>query len=227
MNKFDEAVNSLKEGIKIYVDKAIENIKADKTYTAIVTGIYSSDDNTYNIKLNGQEYNNIKTKGGTYSINDTVNVKVPLGNFNNMYIESLENIQNQINDVSNISSNNTVSINSINNSLTDINQSITSTNNNLNVLNIDFNNKFNNSYFSSSDNVYTWANSASNGSIKFQVMGNIPSNSPSNNEGFYILLVDLGGSRRQIIFKSYLTTEVDTCGIFNGNLMMSWTKIIN
>jgi hypothetical protein len=87
MNKFDEAVNSLKEGIKIYVDKAIENIKADKTYTAIVTGIYSSDDNTYNIKLNGQEYNNIRTINNiTFNINDIIFVLIPMGNYNNMII---------------------------------------------------------------------------------------------------------------------------------------------
>lgn len=105
MNKCETAIESLKNGIKVYVDNEIENIKADKTYTAIIIGVYSADDNTYNIKLNGQEYDNIKSKGGIYSINDIANVKVPLGNFNNMYIESLENIQNQINEFIYLSSN--------------------------------------------------------------------------------------------------------------------------
>lgn len=92
MNKCETAIESLKNGIKVYVDNEIENIKADKTYIAVIVGIYSTDDNTYNINLNGTEYTNIPTSGGVCTVNETVQVRFPCGNSNNMYIDKAEGI---------------------------------------------------------------------------------------------------------------------------------------
>ena len=72
MNKYESAIKALSDGIQRYVDDAVENVKADKTYTALVTGIYSADDNTYNIKLNGVDYQNVPTLGGVCFMNESV-----------------------------------------------------------------------------------------------------------------------------------------------------------
>ena len=90
---------ALSDGIQRYVDDAVENVKADKTYTALVTGIYSADDNTYNIILNGVNYNDIPTMGGTCAINETVHVVFPCGNSNNMYINKGDTVAVYLSDL--------------------------------------------------------------------------------------------------------------------------------
>lgn len=84
MDKNKNAVEQLKEGISVYVDKKLDNIPFDRTFTALITKV--SSNNTYSVLLNGVEYNNIRTIGGSCYINETVKVVVPQNNYNNMYI---------------------------------------------------------------------------------------------------------------------------------------------
>ena len=102
MNKYESAIKALSDGIQRYVDNAVENVKADKTYTALVTGIYSADDNTYNIKLNGVDYQNVPTLGGVCFMNESVKVTYPYGNSNNMYINKYELINSGDSAVSSV-----------------------------------------------------------------------------------------------------------------------------
>ena len=102
MNKYESAIKALSDGIQRYVDNAVENVKADKTYTALVTGIYSADDNTYNIKLNGVDYQNVPTLGGVCFMNESVKVTYPYGNSNNMYINKYELINSGNSAVSSV-----------------------------------------------------------------------------------------------------------------------------
>lgn len=102
MNKYEAAVKALSDGIQRYVDDAVENVKADKTYTALVTGIYSADDNTYNIKLNGVDYQNVPTLGGVCFMNESVKVTYPCDNSNNMYINKYELINSGDSAVSSV-----------------------------------------------------------------------------------------------------------------------------
>lgn len=84
MNKYENAVEQLKNGITTYIDKKVENVPFDRTFTALITKV--SSNNTYSVLLNGVEYNNIRTIGGYCYINETVKVVVPQNNYNNMYI---------------------------------------------------------------------------------------------------------------------------------------------
>ena len=92
MNKYENAVDQLKKGIEIYIDKKTDEITCDKTFTALVTKVNSNG--TYAVSLNGVEYNHIKTIGGTCYVNETVKVLVPQNNYNNMFIlKAIEDTQ--------------------------------------------------------------------------------------------------------------------------------------
>lgn len=84
MDKNANAVEQLKTGIKNYIDKKADEIPCDKTFTALVTKV--SSNGFYSISLNGVEYNNIRTIGGTCKVNESVKVLVPQNNYNNMFI---------------------------------------------------------------------------------------------------------------------------------------------
>lgn len=84
MDKNANAVEQLKTGIKTYIDKKADEIPCDKTFTALVTKV--SSNGFYSISLNGVEYNNIRTIGGTCKVNESVKVLVPQNNYNNMFI---------------------------------------------------------------------------------------------------------------------------------------------
>lgn len=84
MDKNANAVEQLKNGIKTYIDKKADEIPCDKTFTALVTKV--SSNGFYSISLNGVEYNNIRTIGGTCKVNESVKVLVPQNNYNNMFI---------------------------------------------------------------------------------------------------------------------------------------------
>ena len=84
MDKYTNAVEQLKSGIKDYVNKRLDDITCDKTYSALVVNKYN--DNSYDIVLNGVKYNKIKTIGGYCNVNEIVKVLVPQNNYNNMFI---------------------------------------------------------------------------------------------------------------------------------------------
>lgn len=83
MDKYTNAVEQLKYGIKDYVNKRLDDITCDKTYSALV--VNKSNDG-YDIVLNGVKYNKIKTIGGYCDVNEIVKVLVPQNNYNNMFI---------------------------------------------------------------------------------------------------------------------------------------------
>ena len=70
------------QGIQNYV-KDVINKYCDKTYTGLITAI---TDDGYTVSINGIEYPNVDTIGGTCTLNETVRVLVPQGSFSNMFI---------------------------------------------------------------------------------------------------------------------------------------------
>jgi hypothetical protein len=93
MDRYENAVDQLKTGIKTYIDKKASEIPCDRTFTALVTRVNSNG--TYEILLNNVKYNNIKTIGGTCYVNETVKVLVPQNNYNNMFIlKAIEDVGN-------------------------------------------------------------------------------------------------------------------------------------
>ena len=77
------AYQQLLEGIQYYVDKVVSD-NQEKTFTARI--VSAEEDGTYTINLNGVKYSNISTIGGSCSVNETVRVLVPQGQYNNMFI---------------------------------------------------------------------------------------------------------------------------------------------
>lgn len=82
----EKAIQELMNGIEIYVKQLISSAEYDKTKRARIMAI-NSDSGTYTVLLDGTNYEGIKTRGGSCSINDMVWIKIPLNNYNNMYIE--------------------------------------------------------------------------------------------------------------------------------------------
>lgn len=79
-----KAIEELKKGIALYVEKLLNEAPFDKTVTGIIKDIGTLP-NTYNIVINGVEYNNILSYD-THNANDTVKVLIPQNNYNNMFI---------------------------------------------------------------------------------------------------------------------------------------------
>lgn len=76
-------VDNLMEGIKFYINERIKFAPYDRTDTAIVKGISEFG---YVISYNNVLYSDIKTIGGTCSINETVKIMIPQNNMNNIFI---------------------------------------------------------------------------------------------------------------------------------------------
>ena len=78
-------MDSLSLGTLRITDKSIKDAPYDKTFTARVTA-YSAN-NGHTVKLNGEEYTFVMSLNATvYSVNDTVLVTIPNGQYNNMFI---------------------------------------------------------------------------------------------------------------------------------------------
>ena len=77
----------LLNAIDTIVDKKINNLSFDKTYSTVIIKKtnYSVDKFTYTVKIGQNDYT-ITTKIN-YSIGDKVRVRIPLNNWSNMYIE--------------------------------------------------------------------------------------------------------------------------------------------
>lgn len=85
MDNQKKAYENLLKGIQNYV-KDVINKYTDRTYTGLIVGVSNSSDNTYIVNINGVQYTNVPTIGGTCTTNATVRVLVPQGNFSNMFI---------------------------------------------------------------------------------------------------------------------------------------------
>ena len=77
------AYRQLLEGITFYIDKVVSDNK-EKTTTARIVSV--QDDGSYTIDLDGKQYSNINTIGGTCTVNEMVKVMIPQGQYNNMFI---------------------------------------------------------------------------------------------------------------------------------------------
>ena len=78
------AYDQLLQGVQSFVKKCVNESNRDITTTARIVSIQS--DGSYNIDLNGVEYKNIDTIGGECTLNETVRVVIPQGQYNNMFI---------------------------------------------------------------------------------------------------------------------------------------------
>ena len=77
----DKAMQSILDGVNIIVDKKFK--KTPILENGVITNI---DSNGYTVKVNGVEYNNVKTTGGSCSLKETVKVGIPYGNYSRMFI---------------------------------------------------------------------------------------------------------------------------------------------
>ena len=77
------AYQQLLEGITFYIDKVVSDNK-EKTTTARIVSVQA--DGSYTIDLEGKQYSNINTIGGTCTVNEMVKVMIPQGQYNNMFI---------------------------------------------------------------------------------------------------------------------------------------------
>lgn len=77
------AYRQLLEGITFYIDKVVSDNK-EKTTTARI--VFVQEDGSYTIDLDGKQYSNINTIGGTCTVNEMVKVMIPQGQYNNMFI---------------------------------------------------------------------------------------------------------------------------------------------
>lgn len=85
MEKDKIAYEQLIQGIQGYIDKCLDNSGADITTVGLIKEIYE-DDEGYSVEINGQLYENVRSIGGLCTINETVNILIPQGNYNNMLI---------------------------------------------------------------------------------------------------------------------------------------------
>lgn len=86
MKDFTESLSYLMKGILTIVENAVENSPYDKTLTGLILAV--NTDGTYNLRLDGNIYNNIQAlkTGIVININDTVKVNIPQNQMNNMFI---------------------------------------------------------------------------------------------------------------------------------------------
>ena len=90
MNENKKASEALLQGIKNIVQTEISKAPLDKTVTGIIKSI--NKDKTYNILIQGQQYDNIPSIFTNIAIDDVVKVKIPQNQYSLMYIEGKINI---------------------------------------------------------------------------------------------------------------------------------------
>lgn len=78
------AYDQLLQGIQSFVKKCVDESNRDITTTARIAS--ANADGSYNIVLNGIQYDNIYTIGGACKTNEMVRVLIPQGQYNNMFI---------------------------------------------------------------------------------------------------------------------------------------------
>ena len=85
-----QASNALLKGIEHIVKKELEKAPIDKTYTGIIKTV--KENNLYDIIMQGQLYTNVPSIFKGLTVNSTVKVKIPQGQYSLMYIEGQFNI---------------------------------------------------------------------------------------------------------------------------------------
>lgn len=86
MKDFTESLSYLMKGIQFIIDNAIKVAPYNRTLTGLILAV--NTDGTYNLKLDGNTYNNIQAikTGIALNVNDTVKVEIPQNQMNNMFI---------------------------------------------------------------------------------------------------------------------------------------------
>lgn len=79
----NNGIQELIDGIKIYVDAKFDSITNDITTVGIIKG---ATEDGYSVEVNGVVYDDVDTIGGSCSINETVQVVIPQGQYGNMFI---------------------------------------------------------------------------------------------------------------------------------------------
>lgn len=84
MDTAERAYKNLLKGIQQYVRDTVGKY-SDRTFVGRILD-YDSDEDEYTVELNGVEYAHVSTIGGNCSINETVHILIPQGNYSNMII---------------------------------------------------------------------------------------------------------------------------------------------
>ena len=90
MSDNKQASNAILKGIKHLIDKEIENLPIDKTFTGLIKEV--KEDNLYNVLKQGKIYTNIPSIFDGLKIYDSVKVKIPQGQYSQMYIDGKYNM---------------------------------------------------------------------------------------------------------------------------------------
>ncbi len=85
-----DASNALLKGIQFLVKQELKNAPIDKTLTGIIKNV--KEDNLYDVIIDGYLYTNIPSIFTGLTNNNTVKIKVPQGQYSQMYIEGKYNI---------------------------------------------------------------------------------------------------------------------------------------
>lgn len=82
--------NDIIKAIQVYVDNSIKNASFDRTRTGII--VNRNPNNTYTIKMDGLEYNNVKSSStDVFEVGDIVKISIPNNQPSQMYIDKTKN----------------------------------------------------------------------------------------------------------------------------------------
>ena len=110
MSKEKQTQDALLEAIDIAVENKLKKLGFNYYVDGVIKG--KNIDNTYNVLINGEIYNNVPSKNNfEYSVNDVVQVLIKNGNWNKKFIDDKknhneipQNILNLEQDISNMQS---------------------------------------------------------------------------------------------------------------------------
>lgn len=90
MSDNKQATNSLLKGIQYLIKEEINKAPIDQTLTGVIKNV--KEDNLYDVSIDGRLYNNIPSIFKGFTANNTVKIKVPQGQFSQMYISGKYNM---------------------------------------------------------------------------------------------------------------------------------------
>lgn len=90
MSDNKQATNSLLKGINYLIQEKINKAPIDQTLTGVIKNV--KDNNLYDVLIGGNIYANVPSIFKGFTINSTVKVKIPQGQFSQMYIEGKYNM---------------------------------------------------------------------------------------------------------------------------------------
>ncbi len=104
MSKEKQTQDALLEAIDIAVENKLKKLGFNYYVDGVIKG--KNIDNTYNVLINGEIYNNVPSKNNfEYSVNDVVQVLIKNGNWNKKFIDDKKQHNEIPKDISNIKQN--------------------------------------------------------------------------------------------------------------------------